>query len=426
MDASSSTAIPGTSARPDPGLPAAGTPPTSGRARLGRLSGLDGLRAVAVAAVLLYHADVGLLPGGFLGVDLFFVISGFLITVLLLVEWQATGRLDLPAFWLRRARRLLPALYALLLGVLAFAVLVLPGEVARLRGDAAAALGYITNWYLVVGQQSYFDAIGRPSPLRHLWSLAVEEQFYVGWPILLAGLLALRRPRLAFAATVGLAALSGAWMAVLFVPDADPSRAYYGTDTRLAGLLIGAALAFLWSCRREDGGQEGDGRPPWDRRSAALDGLGLVALAVVVAAFALADDAAPLLYRGGFSAFAVAGAVLIATVTRPASRLGRLLGVRPLRWLGERSYAIYLWHWPVFVLTRPGLDVPLDPLADLVPRLALTLVLADVSYRLVERPIRGGALGRAWTGWRAQRRRAVRAGSAAVLLAGSAAVAVLA
>src|SRR5918995_4763128 len=186
--------------------------------------------AIAVIAVLLYHADLAWIPGGFLGVEVFFVISGYLITALLLAEWRQRGRIDLKTFWLRRARRLLPALYVLLVTTLAFAVVFLPGEIAGLRGDVMAALGYVTNWYLIFGQESYFEAVGRPSLLQHLWSLAVEEQFYLFWPVVFwvgVSFGARRwRERRVVVVALGGAAISVALMAVLFVPGEDPSRLY--------------------------------------------------------------------------------------------------------------------------------------------------------------------------------------------------------
>jgi peptidoglycan/LPS O-acetylase OafA/YrhL len=229
----------------------ASTRRASGEVRLPYLPGLDGLRALAVIAVLLYHAELPWIPGGFLGVEIFFVISGYLITTLLLAEWRQRGRIDVKAFWLRRARRLLPALYLLLVVTLAYAVVFLPGEVAGLRADAIAAFGYVTNWYLVLGHESYFEAIGRPSLLKHLWSLAVEEQFYLLWPPLLAlGLsvgAARWRERRVLLVTLALAVASALLMALLYRPEVDPSRIYFGSDTRAAGLLIGAALAFAWT-----------------------------------------------------------------------------------------------------------------------------------------------------------------------------------
>lgn len=234
-------------ARTPKGAPASvNSAATLGRGRLGRLSGLDGLRALAVVAVLVYHADANWLPGGFLGVEVFFVVSGYLITALLLSEWRERGGIDILAFWGKRARRLLPAVFLMILVTLVFVVLFLPGEVAGLRWDALAAFGYATNWYLVFGQESYFEAVGRPSLLKHLWSLAVEEQFYLLWPVLAAGALAVFGRRGLLLLAVAGAMGSTVLMASLYVPDVDPSRLYYGTDTRATGLLIGAALACLW------------------------------------------------------------------------------------------------------------------------------------------------------------------------------------
>src|SRR5215212_4247115 len=219
--------------------------------RLSYSPGLDGLRALAVIAVLFYHAELAWIPGGFLGVEVFFVISGYLISALLLAEWRQKGTINLKDFWLRRARRLLPALYVLLVVTLTYAVVFLPGEVAGLRAEVLAAVGYVTNWYLIFGQQSYFESVGRPSVLQHLWSLAVEEQFYLIWPIVLAvGLgwgTVWRRQRLVLMVALVGAASSAVMMALMYTPGVDPSRIYFGTDTRATGLLCGAALAFLWS-----------------------------------------------------------------------------------------------------------------------------------------------------------------------------------
>lgn len=350
------------------------------------------MRALAVIAVILYHSD--LLPGGFLGVEIFFVISGYLITTMLLAEWREAGHIQLSRFWLRRARRLLPALFLVITGVLAFSVLFLPGEIAGLRGDALAAAGYVTNWYYIIVQKPYFEAIGRPSLFQHLWSLAVEEQFYLVWPILLAVLLRALKPRRILWVVLAGAALSTLWMAFLYQPDGDPSRVYYGTDTRAAGLLIGAALAFVWTPWRMEE------RFDW-RRAWLMNGLGLISLLALGAACVWLDEYQPLLYRGGFAFVALATAAAIAAATRTDSRLGtRLLGANVLQWIGQRSYSVYLWHWPIFMLTRPQLDVPLDGAPLLVLRIGLTIGLAEISYRWIETPIRSGRLGRAWAAFR--------------------------
>lgn len=383
------------------------------RRTLGSLRGLDGLRAIAVLAVVVYHGGLGGLPGGFLGVEVFFVISGFLITAILLAEWGANGRIDLLAFWRRRARRLLPALFFLLATTLAFAVLVVPDEIARLRVDALAAVAYATNWHLIAGDQSYFESIGRPSLFVHLWSLAIEEQFYLLWPVVLAGLLRAGR-RAALALTLLGAGGSAALMGLQFDPTSDPSRIYYGTDTRLTGLLIGAALAFVWvppatglqtagpalsrrMRRKIEASTRAAGHWGSVRLGRLLDGVGVIALAVLGLYFVAADAFEPFLYEGGLALLTVVTAVLIAAVVHPRAHLGRLLDMPWLRWVGTRSYSIYLWHWPIFALTRPELDLPLDQWPVLALRLGLTALLAEISYRFVEAPIRAGALGRAWT-----------------------------
>ncbi|HEX7951223.1 MAG TPA: acyltransferase family protein [Candidatus Limnocylindrales bacterium] len=367
---------------------------------LSHLTGLDGLRAIAVLAVVGYHAGFDVAQGGFLGVEVFFVISGYLITALLLAEHRRAGRIDPIRFWVRRGRRLLPALFFLLAATLAVAVVVVPGEIARLRPDALAALAYVTNWHLIAGDRSYFETIGRPSLFMHLWSLAIEEQFYLLWPLALSVLLLAGR-RLGLALTMAGAIASAVWMAVLFHPGSDPSRLYYGTDTRLTGLLLGAALAFVWV---PAAAAAGDGRLPrvWTSRRVGrlVDVLGITGLAALAGLFAVADAFAPFLYQGGLALVAIATLAVIAGAVHPRSRLGPLLDAGPMRWIGTRSYGIYLWHWPIFTLTRPGIDVALDPVSLLVVRFGLSALMAELSFRFVEWPIRSGAIERAWRGVR--------------------------
>lgn len=363
--------------------------PVTSEQRLPYFAGLDGLRALAVIAVLLYHADLPI-AGGFLGVETFFALSGFLITGLLLAEWRQHGRINLQAFWLRRARRLLPALFFLLAGTLLYAGLAFRGGLGELRGDTLAALAYVMNWRLIVAGQSYFDPMLRPSLLQHLWSLAIEEQFYLLWPLtFVAGMRFLRATGLLVMITI--AALgSTALVAVLYRPGADPSRLYYGTDTRAAGLLLGAALAFIWTrfqCLRAPGRSTG----------LLLDGGGLLALSGLLSCFIWLSERHPLLYPGGFALISILTTLVIAALIHPSTQLvPRLLGSGPLRWIGLRSYGLYLWHWPVFMVTRPYSDVPLDGLPLLALRFAIVGVLVELSYRFVELPVRHGALGRAW------------------------------
>ncbi len=393
-------------------------PPTP-EVRLSYSPGLDGLRALAVSAVLLYHADLPFLRGGFLGVEVFFVVSGYLITALLLAEWRQKGRIGLKDFWLRRARRLLPALYVLVVASLAFSVVFLPGEVAGLREDAVAAVGYVTNWFLILSQESYFESVGRPSLLGHLWSLAVEEQFYLIWPVVMVlGLgfgRSYRRQRLVLVVALVGAAGSAAAMALLYTPGVDASRVYFGTDTRATGLLCGAALAFLWSpaekyrtsdkwAIRRSLGPSRWRRRWWSAMPLLLDTMGVAALAALVLFCLHLGEFEPFLYRGGLVAVALATALLIAVVVHPRSwMVTHLLGSAPMRWVGVRSYGIYLWHWPVFMVTRAELDVPFDGAPLLALRIGLTIVLADLSYRFVETPIRRGAIGRAWKSLREAR-----------------------
>ena len=358
--------------------------------RLRYMPALDGLRAAAVVAVLLYHGDVSWARGGYLGVDAFFVLSGFLITILLLTEWQRTGGIDLPSFWRRRARRLLPALFLVLGAVALFAITWAPTDMLQqLRGDALATIGYVANWRFIASGQSYFAQFASPSPLRHVWSLAIEEQFYLVWPPLFLLLLHLTRGsrRALFGITTVLAAGSTILMAALFTPGTDPARVYYGTDTRAQSLLIGAALALILDRRQV-------GTTRIGRRFLHATALGAALL--LMWTWARTPDNATWLYRGGLALTALLVAVVIAGVTAETpGPVGRLLSLRAVRWIGVISYGLYLWHWPVYVALSRG-RTGLDGSALLAVRLACTVALATASYYLVERPIRRGAL----RGWR--------------------------
>jgi peptidoglycan/LPS O-acetylase OafA/YrhL len=370
-----------------------------GQPRLSYRPALDGLRALAVVAVFAYHANLRWARAGFLGVDVFFVLSGYLITALLLTERRREGRINLRRFWGHRARRLLPAVIVLLAAVAVAVPLLAPDQSYRLRGDLLAALGYVSNWRLIFAHQSYFQSAGRQPILQHLWSLAVEEQFYLLWPPIL--LLALRRrpARRLVGPLLCAAVVSSGLMALLYRPYTDPSRVYFGTDTRAAALLVGAALAcatvrwqLIGRLRR--------------RGLVVLEVVGLLGFAGLAWCVSQVNEFDPLLYRGGFLAVAVLAAAVVATAARPGRPLvfGRILGGRPLVWLGRRSYAVYLWFWPVLTLTRPHSDVPLTGRPLLALRIAVTLTLAALSYRFVERPAHHGALGRVWDDLRRVRR----------------------
>jgi peptidoglycan/LPS O-acetylase OafA/YrhL len=396
------------------------------------MPGLDGLRAVAVLAVIAYHLQLGWAQGGLLGVGVFFTLSGYLITDLLLGQRDVVGHLRLGDFWIRRARRLLPALFLMLAVVVAWVTLLDRSQLPALRGDVVAAAVYVSNWWNIIREASYFARFGPPPPLEHLWTLAVEEQFYLVWPLLLWLGLRYARGRYRLAGlTLAAAALSATAMALLYQPGVDPTRVYEGTDTRAFGLLLGAALAMVWPSRRLHADLALG-------RRLLLDGVGVVGLVVIALLIWQTDQYSAFLYRGGILLLSVATVMVVAALAHPASLLGPALGWRPLRWIGVRSYGIYLWHWPIIVLTTPNVQRGVNlPVAIL--QVGATVAVAALSWRFVEEPIRRGALGRLWAkirsgGWRRkavpqqgyvprrtyrrQRRQRVAAGVASVIALG--------
>ncbi|HEY0816371.1 MAG TPA: acyltransferase, partial [Pseudonocardia sp.] len=345
--------------------------------------GLDGLRGLAVVAVIGYHLDLTWTGGGFLGVEVFFTLSGFLITQLLVAELARTGRVDVRAFAAARARRLVPALVACVLVTAVAVRLLLPDSAPGMRDDALASLLYVQNWHLAVGGVPYTETWTTPSPLLHLWSLAVEGQLYVLWPALLVGVLAVTGRRRSALVALALAVASAAAMALQYDPDSS-GVAYYATDSRASGFLVGAALALLW-------------RPQlWSRRMpsaarAGLDLVGLAALAALLVEFVQISEFDDALYeQGGFLRVGLLSAAVIAAATRPRSLTGWLLGRKGMVWLGQRSYGIYLYHWPLFVLTHTVED---NPALDVL-RVVATLLIAAASYRWLELPIRRGLVRR--------------------------------
>ena len=404
--------------------PADSTAEIRARAVVPYLPGLDGLRAVAVVAVIFYHANHSWLRGGFLGVEVFFVISGYLITLLLLAESTRNGRIDLRDFWLRRARRLLPALWTLLVGVTVYVAIFRRSELGNLRGDVVAGFTYVTNWFQIHTGSSYFSDFGYV-PLRHLWSLAVEEQFYLLWPLLMLVVTKVARRRMPVVglvfllASVGIAILCGWIYRTGPVGDIgqtpnqyfsflgrDVSRidfAYLSTITRMGGLFIGAALAIWWR--------------PWSvsrariaSRGAALDVVGLIGLAGlgvmmwrfqnVVAGTEEGARGYDLLYRGGFFLVGLASVAVIAAVTHPTAVLGRVvLGNRLFVWIGQRSYGLYLYHWAIFQFSRKlaGKELTMPQFLGLM---AITVVVTELSYRFIETPVRKGNFSRWLRSWR--------------------------
>ncbi|WP_395655972.1 acyltransferase family protein [Nocardioides sp.] len=347
----------------------------------GYLPGLDGLRALAVVAVLGYHLGVPLMSGGLLGVGMFFTLSGFLITRILVSSHDRTGTFQLRRFWVHRARRLLPAVVLVLVTVLAGTALVDRAALGRRWGESWGALAYVANWHTIARGDTYFDRFAGPGPLDHLWSLSVEEQFYLVWPLLLIAMFRLRLTRAHIIATTAAAAVvSFALLSILAVPGFDHTRAYEGTDTRAGGILVGAVLALCWP-----------------QVVAAVTGSATVrnavqaagVLGIVVAGWLVAttDDYSLGLYDGGILALSVATAATVAAVAAPDGVLNRVLGVEPLRWIGERSYGIYLWQLPLVVAVGTT-AVAGSWLVTSVVLVAATLVLAELSWRLVEDPIR--------------------------------------
>ncbi|MDY6055748.1 acyltransferase family protein [Micrococcus sp.] len=342
--------------------------------------GLDGLRSLAVALVIAYHLGVPFADGGLLGVGVFFTLSGFLITSLLLNRWDTHGDLDLKHFWIRRFRRLLPAVVLLLAAVLAATAVTDPERMGTRLGESLAALFYVANWHTILSGKSYFDETGI-GPLDHLWSLAVEEQFYIVWPLLLLGLIALTRarPRLMAGIVLVLGIGSFVLLAVLADPAGDATRAYEGTDTRAGGLLWGAVLAFLW-------------RPQAVARIQGvgvrlLDLLGVAGLAGIVLLAATMSQNNPHLYTWGLAALTVSTCAVLMPLVYNGTWTARALGIAPLQWIGARSYGIYLWQMPV-VAFLPERVLHGQPLARGALVVVITLVLAALSWSLVEDPIR--------------------------------------
>ncbi len=351
---------------------------------------IDGLRAVAVIAVMLYHLGFKWIPGGFLGVDLFFVISGYVITRLLLDSIQRSGGLDLRAFYVARIRRLLPPLVFMIITTTIVVGLWAPDTMRRFLGDAPFALFGGMNWWLVFRHTDYFEAIGRPPLLQHTWSLGVEAQFYLLWPLILLLVLKYFGKNKIPGAALLIAAFSGiALLLVSLQVDAanssQVSHVYFGTDTHSIGLFLGAALAVSWIPQNL---QETVSKKAQD----FIDGIGVFGLLGIIAAFLFVDETDPTLYKLAFPLAGIFGCAIITSIVHPASRFAPILSSKPFVWIGERSYAIYLWHWVVFQVTRPDYDLEGSEWALYALRILIVFALADISLRLVELPVRTGLI----------------------------------
>ena len=366
---------------------------------------IDGLRAIAVIAVILYHLGISWIPGGFLGVDLFFVISGYVITRLLLDSIQERGGLDLRDFYMARIRRLLPPLVFMIVVTSIVVGIWAPDTTKKFLTDAPFSLFGGMNWWLVFNQQDYFESSGRPPLLQHTWSLAVEAQFYLLWPLILLLVLKYFGKKVIPAAALTIAAISGvALMLVSFQLDATNSskvsHIYFGTDTHSIGLFLGAALAVSWIPQNFN-------LQVTRRAQDFIDGIGVFGFIGILATFALIDESKPTLYRIAFPLAGIFGTAILISIVHPASRFAPLLRNKVLLWIGERSYAIYLWHWVIFQISRPQVDLDGENWALFSLRILLVLAMADISLRLVELPIRSGAVAY-WFGGMKYRTKAVR------------------
>ena len=351
---------------------------------------IDGLRAVAVIAVMFYHLGFSWIPGGFLGVDLFFVISGYVITRLLLDSIAQSGGLDLRGFYIARARRLLPALLFMLISTTIAIGIWAPDTIKRLLTDTPFSLTGTMNWWLVAHHQDYFESIGRPPLLQHTWSLAVEAQFYLVWPLILYFILKKFGKKHIPLASLIIAAASG--ITLLFVSfSLDASNAskvshvYFGTDTHSIGLFLGAALAVSWIPQNFT-------KTVSRNAQNFIDGVGFLGFIGILAAFLFIDETQPTLYKIAFPLAGVCGAAIVMSVVHPVSRFAPVLQNRVLLWIGERSYAIYLWHWVIFQVTRPSVDLAGKDWALYALRILIVLALSDISLRYIELPVRRGVI----------------------------------
>ena len=384
---------------------------------------LDGLRTLAVVAVVLYHLNLTWAQGGLLGVTIFFVLSGYLITRLLLNEIAKTGRIDLKSFWIRRIRRLFPAVVTVVVVTCALCTVFNHVMLTKMRPDILPSLLFFNNWWQIMQDVSYFNALGDPSPLTHFWSLAIEEQFYLIWPPLLLAMVSVHMSKPNTRRVVlGLAAVSAVAMMVLYNPATDPSRVYYGTDTRVFSLLLGAWMAFIpdrdlaparlvrhlgldrlagagkHDKSKSDTAEAATTKPSelarfWSS-PASIDLMGVVGLVGLAAMVALTNGYTAFQYRGGTLLCSILTLMVITACVQPQGMVARALAAEPLVWIGKRSYSIYLWHYPLLLLMNPVANINDTPWWHYILQVLLVVAAAECSYRFIETPFRKGAFGR--------------------------------
>jgi peptidoglycan/LPS O-acetylase OafA/YrhL len=363
---------------------------TTGKVGVRHISSIDGLRAIAVTAVVLYHLGISWIPGGFLGVDLFFVISGYVITRLILDSINQSSALDLRAFYAARLRRIYPGFIFMVICTIIFIGVWAPEAIKRFLSDLPYALTGTINWFLVARHQDYFEAIGRPPLLQHTWSLAVELQFYLIWPIILLTVLKYFGKKNIARIALLIAVISGVTLFLVSL-RLDQSNAqqishiYFGTDTHSLGLFLGSALAVSWIPQNLSADIA-------KRAQDVIDGIGVVGLLGLIATFLFIDEANASLYRIAFPLAGIFGCLVIISLVHPASRFAPLISSAPFRWVGQRSYGIYIWHWVIFQVTRPSVDLTGESWALYLARVLLVLALADISLRWVEIPFRQGVV----------------------------------
>ncbi|TDM02289.1 acyltransferase family protein [Macrococcus carouselicus] len=344
------------------------------------LPGLDGLRAIAVISIIIYHLNPKFLPGGFLGVDTFFIISGYLITSILLREYEETGSLNLFKFYSKRIKRLFPAIWFLLITLFTYCVLFEQSILFQLKKDIIAAFFYVSNWWYIFDDVDYFQAL-EPRPLQHLWSLAIEEQFYIFFPVALLLLLKKFSRRTAIITFSVLAIISAVWMATLYYPGIQVSRLYFGTDTRLQTMLLGVLLAFIWPASRLKK------NPPLSMK-ATISIVGILNFVILLFSFNLVSESSGFLYQGGFFMLGLMTISTIASCVHPDSLLKSLLSLPLLTAIGRLSYSLYLWHYPIIVLVEHHFVKGQLPAYAYVIEIALTVLFAWFSYHFIETPFR--------------------------------------